>query len=160
MFCLCALHISTAGSWQIIGLIGEKEIRMMKSRRNFFAALLGTAAILPTSKLPTPRNVYNHLNCCWTWYETKEILNALPVRRNDISSRKEAYFTILSDLRRQDLIRLNPVAARIWELCDGRNSVDHMALGLMNDYDVSPGVCVNDVILTLRTLKRKGLVSC
>ena len=132
----------------------------MTSRRNFFTALLGTAALLPTAKLPTPGNVYDHLKSCLTWYETKEILNALPVRKKDISLRKKASVTILSDLHRQDMIQLNPVAARIWDLCDGRNSVDHMVRRMTSDYDVSPGVCVNDVILTLRTLKRKGLISC
>ncbi len=132
----------------------------MTSRRNFFTALLGTAAILPTSKLPTPGNVYDHLKSCWTWYETKEILNALPVRKVDIASRKEPSFTILSDLHRRDLIRLNPAAARIWDLCDGGNSVDHMVRRITSDYDVSPASCVNDVVLTLRTLKRKGLISC
>jgi hypothetical protein len=133
---------------------------MMKSRRNFFTALLGTAAILPTAKLPTPENVYDHLKNCWTWYEIKEILNALPVKNTGISERKEASFTILSDLRRRDLIQLNPVAAKIWELCDGSNSVDHMVRRMTNDYDVSPGACVNDVILALRTLKRKNLIAC
>jgi hypothetical protein len=133
---------------------------MIKSKRNFLVALFGTAAIVPTFKLPTPANVYDHLKCCWTWYETKEILNARPVRRNDIASRKEASFTILSDLRRRDTIQLNQVAATIWDLCDGRNSVDRMVRRVTDDYDVSPGCCVNDVILTLRTLKRRGLISC
>ncbi len=132
----------------------------MTSRRNFFTALLGTAAILPTSKLPTPGNVYDHLKTCWTWYETKEILNALPVRRVDIASRKEPFFTILSDLHRRDLNQLSPTAARIWDLCDGGNSVEHMVRRITSDYDVSPASCVNDVVLTLRTLKRKGLISC
>lgn len=133
---------------------------MITSRRNFIATFLGTAFILPTCKLPTSANVYDRLKSCWTWYETREILNALPVRKNDISSRKEDSFTILSDFRRQDLIQLNPVAARIWDLCDGGNSVDNMVRKMTGDYDVSPGACVNDVILTLRTFKRKGLISC
>ena len=133
---------------------------MITSRRNFIAALLGTAVILPTCKLQTPANVYDRLKSCWTWYETREILNALPVRKNDISSRKEDSFTILSDFRRQDLIQLNPVAARIWDLCDGGNSVDNMVRKMTGDYDVSPGACATDVILTLRTFKRKGLISC
>jgi hypothetical protein len=133
---------------------------MITSRRNFFTALLGTVAILPTSKLPTPGNVYDHLRNCWTWYETKDILNALPVRKNDLSSRKEGVSTILSDLNCRDLIQLNPVAARIWDLCDGRNSVDHMVRRMTSDYDVSPVICVNDVILTLRTFRRKNLIAC
>jgi hypothetical protein len=132
---------------------------MIKSRRNCLAALLGTAVILPTAKLPTPATVYEHLKNCWTWYETKEILNALPVRNNGITSRTEAPFTILYDFRR-DLLRLNPVAASIWDLCDGRNGLDSMVQRVVGDYDVSPGACINDVIITLRTFKRKGLISC
>jgi hypothetical protein len=144
----------------VVGVIREKEMRMMKSRRNFFAVLLGTAAVLPISTLPTPGNVYDHLKNCWTWYETKEILSALPVRKNDISSRKETSFTILSDLRRRDLIQLNPVAARIWDLCDGRHSIENIVRKITSDYDVPPNACVSDVILTLRTLQRKSLIAC
>lgn len=133
---------------------------MIKSKRNFLAAIFGTAVILPAFKLPTSENFYDRLKCCWTWYETKEILNAIPVRINDIATRDEASFTILSDASRRDLIRLNPAAARIWDLCNGRNNIDAMVRTMTGDYDVSPGACATDVILTLRTFKRKGLISC
>jgi hypothetical protein len=133
---------------------------MIQSKRNFMAALLGTAALLPTCKLPTPANVYDHLKGCWTWYETKEILNALPVRIDGVAARNETPFTILSDSRRKDLIRLNPVAARVWDLCDGRNSVETMVRKLTGDYEVSPGACATDVVLTLTAFKRRGLISC
>jgi hypothetical protein len=133
---------------------------MIKSKRNFMAALLGTAVLLPTCKFPTPANVYDHLKGCWTWYETKEILNALPVRVNGVAARTEPPFTILSDSRRQDLIRLNPMAARVWDLCDGRNSVETMVRKLTGDYEVSPGACATDVVLTLTAFKRRGLISC
>ena len=132
---------------------------MIKSKRNFLAAIFGTAVILPLLKFPTPGNVYNHLKSRWTWYETKEILNALPLRKNDLALRSENSFAILSDVR-HDLIRLNPVAERIWRLCDGRNTVDAMVRKLTQDYDISPNACVNDVIVALATFKRKGLISC
>lgn len=133
---------------------------MIRSKRNFLTALLGTAAILPTCEIPTPANVYDHLKCCWSWYETKEILNGMPVRRDDISSRNDRSHTILSDSSSRDLIRLNSVAARIWELCDGRNSAEDMVLAIMRHYSVAPGVCANDVLVTLAALKRKSLISC
>ncbi len=133
---------------------------MIKSKRNFLAALFGTAIMVPTFKFPTPANIYDHLKCCWTWYETKEILNARPIRKNGIGSREEASFTVLSDSRHQDLIQLNPVAVRIWELCDGRNGVEAMVRTMTEDYDVSPGTCANDVVLTLTAFKRKGMISC
>jgi len=134
---------------------------MIESKRNFLAAFLGTAAMVPAFKSsPTPANVYDHLKCCWSWYETKEILNARPVRKNGIASRSESSFTVLSDSRRRDLIRLNPMAARIWELCDGLNSVDSMVLSIMDRYAVSPRACANDVLVTLTAFKRQGLISC
>lgn len=133
---------------------------MIKSKRNFMAALFGTAVMAPTFKFSTPAHVYDHLKCCWTWYETKEILNAMPVRINGITAREGISFTVLSDSRRRDLIRLNPVAARIWDLCDGRNNVDVMVRTMTGDYDVSPGACFNDVLLALTEFKRKGLISC
>ncbi len=125
---------------------------MIKSKRNFLAALFGTAALVPTLKCPTPANVYDHLKCCWSWYETKEILNAMPVRRSGISSRSDASFTILSDALDRDLISLNPAAARIWELCDGSHGVDEMVSRMTMEYEVSPRVCATDVVLTLQRL--------
>ncbi len=123
------------------------------------AALFGAAAILPTSRIPTPGNLYEHLKSCWTWYEVKDIQSALPARRGDIVSRQEDSCTVLSD-RHRDLLRLNPAAARIWELCDGRRSVEGIALGVMERYDVAPRTCVNDVVLTLMEFRRNGLISC
>ena len=143
-----------------VPLIRWREVCMIKSKRNFIAALLGTAVMLPTFKFSTPANVYDHLKCCWTWYETKEILNAMPVRKNGIASRSEDSFTILFDLHYRDLIRLNPAAARIWDLCDGRNSVDAMVRTMTGDYNVSPGACATDIVLTLTAFKRKDLISC
>lgn len=133
---------------------------MIRSKRNFMAALFGTAVLLPTCKIPTPANVYDHLKCCWTWYEAKEILNGLPVKTGGISARSDLSHTILFDSSGQDLIRLNSLAMHIWELCDGRNGVDEMVLAIMGRYDVSPRVCSKDVLLTLTAFKRKGLISC
>lgn len=133
---------------------------MIKSKRNFLAALFGTAAIVPALKFPTPANVYDHLKCCWSWYETKEILNAMPARKSGISSRSDASCTILSDSFDRELISLNPAAARIWELCDGSHSVDAMVSRMTMEYEVSPRVCATDVMLALTAFKRKGLVSC
>ena len=133
---------------------------MLKSKRNFLAALLGTAAVVPTFRFPTPANLCDHLKCCWSWYETKEILNALPRRNSDTASRDEDSITVLCDSQHRDLIRLNRPAARIWAMCDGRNSVDAMVRTITEEYAVSPGVCATDVILTLREFKRKGLISC
>ena len=132
---------------------------MKRARRNFLAVLGGVAAMLPMTKFPTPANVYEHLKGCWSLYETEDLLNATPVRKSGVSLREDEAGSVLSDAGR-DLVELNPVAARIWELCDGRNSPEGMARAISGDYDVSPGVCFNDVVIALRTFKRQGLVIC
>jgi hypothetical protein len=132
---------------------------MSTSRRNFIATLFGTAAIVPIAQLPIPENLYERLKSCWTRYETTRILSSLPLRKADIVSRQETSLTVLSDTRR-DLMQLNPVAARIWDLCDGRNSVDTMVQEVMGDYDISCRTCARDVLFTLRTFQQKGLISC
>ena len=115
--------------------------------------------MLPMTKFPTPANVYEHLKGCWSWYETEDLLNGTPVRKNGVLLHKGGSCSVLSDAGR-DVMRLNPMAARIWELCDGRNSPEGMVKALTGDYDVSPGVCFNDVVIALRTFKRQGLVIC
>jgi hypothetical protein len=84
----------------------------------------------------------------------------MPARRDGISSRRDVSRTILSDSLHGDVATLNPVAARIWELCDGRNSVDAMIRRMTAEYHVSPRVCATDVMLALTAFKRKGLISC
>ena len=115
--------------------------------------------MLPMTKFPTPANVYEHLKGCWSLYETEELLNATPVRKSGVSLRKEEACSILSDAGR-DLVELNPVAARIWELCDGKNSPEGMVKAITGDYDVRPGDCFRDVVHALRTFKRQGLIIC
>ena len=133
---------------------------MIKSKRNFLAALTGTAVLVPTFKFPTPANLYDHLKCCWSWYETREILNGMPRRKTGMASRPEDSCTVLSDSQHRDLFRMNPLAGRIWEMCDGGNSIDAMVRTITEDYAVTPAVCATDIVLTLREFKRKGLISC
>ncbi len=132
---------------------------MKRARRNFLAVLGGLAATLPMTEFPTPANVYEHLKSCWSWYETKDLLNATPVRKNGVFMHRGGSYSILSDSGR-DVVRLNAMAARIWDMCDGRNGVEEMVKAISKDYDVSPGVCFNDVLLALRDFKRRGLIVC
>jgi hypothetical protein len=132
---------------------------MKRARRNFLAVLGGLAAMLPMTKLPTPANVYENLKGCWGWYETEDLLNGTPVRNKNVLLRKDGSFSVLSDAG-GDVMQLNETAARIWELCDGRNSPEAMAKAISGDYDVSPGVCFKDVVIALRTFKRQGLIIC
>ncbi len=133
---------------------------MIKSKRNFLGALLGTAALVPTLKFPAPANAYDSLKCCWCWYESRDILNGRPIRKKGIAANSEASFTVLSDSSGCELLRLNPTAARIWELCDGRNSLEDMVAAIVARYEVLPRTCATDVVTTLAVLRRNGLIAC
>jgi hypothetical protein len=111
------------------------------------------------TKLPTPGNVYEHLKGCWSFYETEELLNGKPVRKADVQLRRGTTSSVLSDAG-QDVMMLNGTAMAIWELCDGSNSPEAMVRVISDRYDVSPQACLNDVVITLRTFKRWGLVAC
>ena len=132
---------------------------MKQARRNFLAVLGGVAVMLPTTKFPTPANVYEHLKGCWSWYETEGLLNGTPVRKSGVSLHKNSSGGVLDDAGR-NVMQLNPVAARIWDLCDGSNSPKGMAQAISGDYDISADVCFNDVVLALRTFKRQGVIIC
>ncbi|MHB8830089.1 MAG: PqqD family protein [Syntrophales bacterium] len=130
---------------------------MKRARRNFLAIAGGVAVMLPTTKFPTPANVYEHLKGLWSWYETEDLLNGMPVRKSGVSLRKGATFSVLA-ASGKELMRLNPTAVRIWEMCDGKNSPAIMARIVSADRDVSLGACLKDVIMALRTFKRQDLI--
>jgi hypothetical protein len=132
---------------------------MKRGRRNFLAVLSGITVMLPVTSFPTAGNVYEHLKGCWSFYETEELLNGKPLRKEDVQFRRGTSSSVLSDAG-QDVMMLNGTATAIWELCDGKNSPETMVRVISDRYDVSPGACRNDVIITLRTFKRRGLVAC
>lgn len=132
---------------------------MKRGRRNFLAVLGGVAAMLPMTGFPTPGRVYEHLKGCWSFYEAEELLHGKPIRKEDVQLRKGTSRSVLSSAG-QDVMMLNGTAAEIWELCDGTNSPETMAGVIGDRYDVSAGACLNDVMITLRTFKRRGFVVC
>jgi pyrroloquinoline quinone biosynthesis protein D len=130
-----------------------------RARRNFLAVLGGVAVTLPMTRIPTPANVYDHLKHCWNRYETQELLNGVPIRKSGVTLSGDGSFSVLADAGR-DVMRINPMAARIWDMCDGKNGSEDIARAISKDYDVSPGVCLRDVMRTLRTFRRQGLIVC
>jgi hypothetical protein len=130
---------------------------MRRARRNFLAVLGGVAVTVPTAQLPTPANIYEHLRGCWSFYETGELLNGKPVRKDEVALYRNDSHAVLCEAGR-DVMRLNNTASRIWELCDGKNSPAEIAHVLSKEYDVSPSACFNDVVISLRTFRREGLI--
>ena len=54
---------------------------------------------------------------------------------------------------------LNPVGSRVWELIDGRRSVDEIVGDIVKEFDVEPGQAAEDVGLFVQELLDKGLVT-
>jgi hypothetical protein len=54
---------------------------------------------------------------------------------------------------------LNPVGSRIWELIDGQRSLEEIAGVIVQEFDVAPGVAVQDVRAFVQDLLDRGLVT-
>ena len=132
---------------------------MIKSRRNFMSAMLSIGLVLPNMDLFPSLNIYENLKVLGRWTETREILGAFPAKSPDISTRKSGEHTIFTDVNvKRDVLRSNNMAAAIWDYCTGENGVDDMVDKITSDFDVERDICMRDVVLTLGTFKRKGLV--
>ena len=54
---------------------------------------------------------------------------------------------------------LNPVGSRVWELIDGRRSVDEIVEAIAREFDVAPERAAEDVRAFVRALLDRGLVT-
>lgn len=54
---------------------------------------------------------------------------------------------------------VNPVGSRVWELIDGRRSVEEIVGVIVEEFDVTPKVAEGDVNGFVRELLDKGLVT-
>ena len=123
------------------------------------SVLFGTGIILPATGSVRSFGMFDYLQYTWKSMEVKEILSASPVRNPDVSLRKEDSYGILTDTKKnRDMLKLNTVAADIWNLCNGANNVDNMVQEITDHFDVEPDDARRDIILTLMAFKRKGLI--
>ncbi|MDO9566846.1 MAG: PqqD family protein [Candidatus Desulfaltia sp.] len=131
---------------------------MIRSRRNFMSMVFGAGLALP-GIAPFFSNIYENLKALYRWTEIKEILGAFPVKNPDISCRKDGGCTLLADAgANKDILRLNDTAAVIWNCCNGEKSTEDIVDKITNDFDVERDVCMRDVVLTLSSFRRKGLI--
>ncbi|HQJ31454.1 MAG TPA: PqqD family protein, partial [Syntrophales bacterium] len=86
-------------------------------------------------------------------------LNAVPTRNPDIVSTRRDRETILaSRSQRTELLKLNPMAGHIWELCDGSHRVSDIVCLLGNRFEVPTATCTRDVMFTVATLGELGVL--
>ena len=119
-----------------------------------FGAGLALPGIAPFSS-----NIYENLKALYRWAEIKEILEAFPAKNPDISCRKDGGHILLIDAgANKDILRLNDTAAVIWNCCNGERSTEDMVDKITSDFDVEKDVCMRDIVLTLSSFRRKGLI--
>ncbi len=123
------------------------------------SVLFGAGILLPATGSVRSFGMVDYLRYTWNSMEVKEILSASPARHPDVSLRKEDSYTILTDTRKNsDTLKLNAVAADIWNLCNGANGVDNMVEEITGRFDVGQDAAKRDIVLTLMAFKRKGLI--
>ncbi len=64
---------------------------------------------------------------------------------------------VMLDLRDNTYYGLNPVGRRIWELIQQPVKVSQVRDSLLEEYDVDPDQCTQDLIALLNDLVNKGL---
>ena len=66
---------------------------------------------------------------------------------------------VILSLETKVLRGLNPVGSRVWELIDGRRSVDEIVRVVVEEFDVAPQDAARDVRGFVQELLDKGLVT-
>ena len=82
-----------------------------------------------------------------------------PSRIGQVWTRQEGDETAIFEPTSQRLIRLNPTARAIWELCDGETEVDEVVSALVELTGRLPADVGAEVEGTLETLRSLGLVT-
>lgn len=93
-----------------------------------------------------------------------DILDKVYKKCDSIVSRKIADEFILVPIRRnmgdlESIYTLNEVAARIWELIDGKRKIREIKEKIIEEYEITPGEAENDILVHLQQLEKiKALV--
>jgi hypothetical protein len=65
---------------------------------------------------------------------------------------------VMMDIDQGKYFSLNPVATRVWDLLEMPLSVDDLCLLLVDEYEVEPGQCRDEVEEHLAEMVKTGLV--
>jgi pyrroloquinoline quinone biosynthesis protein D len=83
----------------------------------------------------------------------------MPVHAGDTSWSLFEGEAIILDLAKGMYYHLNPVASRIWELCDGSRTAKEVAEVICRDYDVARDQAEGDVRGLLAQFIEQGLIA-
>ena len=85
--------------------------------------------------------------------------SAPPVRRQDITARDIGGETLLYSVDEKAIHLLNPTAKLIWDLCDGKHTVEDMERAVRASFSVAEGHdAAADIRRTLEVFANKGLL--
>jgi Coenzyme PQQ synthesis protein D (PqqD) len=84
--------------------------------------------------------------------------NALLSKRSDLSTQDLDEDIVMADIQAGQFYGLGDSAKRIWELLDEPKSPAEICTRLMEEYDVEPAVCEQDVREFLGQLSGAGLI--
>jgi hypothetical protein len=82
-----------------------------------------------------------------------------PTRRDRVLAQEAAGETMLLDLDGGTYFALNEVGARVWELCDGVQSIADITSVLAAEYEAPEDVITRDVLELLDALRVERLVA-
>jgi pyrroloquinoline quinone biosynthesis protein D len=87
-------------------------------------------------------------------------MHYVPQKRASVVQRDLGTEAMLYDPDEDRVVRLNPTARRIWELCNGRNSVDTIAAQLRDEFALDSGVDLRaDVVEAVVSFAASGLLT-
>ncbi|MBK9710647.1 MAG: PqqD family protein [Kouleothrix sp.] len=81
-----------------------------------------------------------------------------PTPSADVTLQRVGNEAILHDRRSGRAHVINGAAARIWELCDGRATLDQVVSTFAAPYDISASVVREDVIAILSKFRELGVL--
>ena len=85
-------------------------------------------------------------------------LNSSPKRKDQVIAQKAANDFLLFDMDSGNYYSLNEVGSRIWELCDGRQTVAQVVAILAAEYDAPAEDLQADALQLLEQLRSGKLI--
>ena len=83
---------------------------------------------------------------------------ALPRRRAGVELQVEGVRTVLLAKKQDAVFELDPLGRAIWELCDGTNAIEEIAVAVCKVFDVDGEAATRDVARLVEQLRTAGLV--
>ncbi len=84
--------------------------------------------------------------------------NYIPKRRSDLNVRQLDGEAVALDRRNGLIHQFNQTASHIWELCDGKTSIEEIVENFSETFDVDSRVATKDVTAIVKQLKSLKLL--